>query len=309
MNKIPVLLDKCVGYSDELLSGKIDDMACQLGLSDTWHGKRVLLKPNLLTGRAPHFACTNGLFIRVVAKWFIEQGARVSIGDSPAFGTAKGVMKKHGILDEIKSLPVEVVEFTTPKEIYLADGNKVTVAAEAYECDLFVNLPKVKAHNQMYVTLAVKNIFGVVKGHKKAMLHISHGTDHCQFSGMLLDLITKIPENVTFVDGIEVMHKAGPMKGELHSLSCIAAAKDPLALDTALMCVLGLKSCDSPLLQLAEQMELKGAFIGNLSFSMLGPEDFEKTGFIAPDVLTPITFHPLKLVYGRVKRIVMSMVS
>ena len=309
MNTIPVLLDKCSSYTDNLLSVKIDKMACQLELGDKWHGKKVLLKPNLLTGRGPHFACTNGLFIKVVAQWFIERGAKVSIGDSPAFGTAEGVMKKHGILDEIRSLPVDIVEFKTPKEIYLADGSEVTVAAEAYDCDLLVNLPKVKAHNQMYVTLAVKNIFGVVKGHKKAMLHISHGTDHSQFSGMLLDLITKIPDNVTFVDGIEVMHKAGPMKGEVHSLSCIAAAKDPLALDTALMSVLRLNSCDSPLLYLAEQKQLKGAFMENLSFPMLNPMDFEKTGFRAPDVLAPITFHPLKLVYGRVKRIVMSMTS
>ncbi len=284
-------------------------MACHLGLNGKWHGKKVLLKPNLLTGRAPQFACTNGVFVGVVAKWFIEQGAKVSIGDSPAFGTAEGVMKKHGILDEIRSLPIDIVEFKTPKEIHLADGSAVTVAAEAYDCDLLVNLPKVKAHNQMYVTLAVKNIFGVVKGHKKAMLHISHGTNHCQFSGMLLDLITKIPENVTFVDGIEVMHKAGPMKGESHLLSCIAAAKDPLALDTALMSVLGLKGCDSPVLLLAEQKKLKGAFIEDLSFPMLSPEDFNKTGFLAPEVLTPITFHPLKLVYGRIKRIVMSMTS
>lgn len=309
MNTIPVLLDKCASYTDEILSGKIDNMACQLGLSAKWHGKRVLLKPNLLTGRAPHFACTNGLFIRVVAKWFVEQGAKVSIGDSPAFGTAEGVMKKHGIFDEIKSLPVDIVEFKTPKKIYLSDGSEVTVAAEAYDCDLLVNLPKVKAHNQMYVTLAVKNMFGVVKGHKKAMLHISHGTDHCQFSGMLLDLITKLPDNVTIVDGIEVMHKAGPMKGESHLLSCIAAAKDPVALDAALMRVLGLKGCGSPVLRLAEQKKLKGAFVENLSFPMLSPGDFKKTGFIAPEVLTPITFHPLKLVYGRIKRIVMSMIS
>ena len=40
----------------------------------------------------------------------------------------------------------------------------VTVAREAMECDIFVGLPKIKAHNQMYMTLAVKNIFGIVKG-------------------------------------------------------------------------------------------------------------------------------------------------
>lgn len=309
MNTIPVFLDKCTGYTDDLLSVKIDGMASKLGLDCNWHGKKVLLKPNLLTGRAPNFTCTNGLVIAVVAKWFIERGANVSIGDSPAFGTAEGVMKKHGILDAIKSLPVDIVEFKTPKEIHLTDGSAITVAAEAYDCDLLVNLPKVKAHNQMYVTLAVKNIFGVVKGHKKAMLHISHGANHSQFSGMLLDLITRIPENVTFVDGIEVMHKAGPMKGESHLLACVAAARDPLALDTALISVLGLKGCDSPVLRLAEQKKLKGAFMENITFPMLSPEDFERTGFIAPDVLTPITFHPLKLGYGRVKRFVMSMVS
>ena len=36
-------------------------------------GTRVLLKPNLLSGRsAEHLACTHPLFVAAVAEWFVE---------------------------------------------------------------------------------------------------------------------------------------------------------------------------------------------------------------------------------------------
>ena len=139
-------------------------------------GTRVLLKPNLLSGRsAEHLACTHPLFVAAVAEWFVEQGALVAIGDSPAFGTARGVMRSTGIEKALAGLPVKQINFDRSEPVILAGGVKVNVASAALECDMLINLPRVKAHSQFYMTLAVKNYFGTVVGFQKPGWHLRYG--------------------------------------------------------------------------------------------------------------------------------------
>jgi uncharacterized protein (DUF362 family) len=68
-------------------------------------GDRVLLKPNLLTGARPTKECTtNSALVYCVAQMVQEAGGKPFLGDSPAFGTAKGVALANGyqpILDEL----------------------------------------------------------------------------------------------------------------------------------------------------------------------------------------------------------------
>lgn len=302
MAKIPVLLSRCEGYQSSRLYQVIDQQARALSLEKRCRGSKVLLKPNLITYKAPSFACTRAEFIVEVVRWFLDHGAQVSVGDSPAYGSARGVMRHHGILKKLAPLPVEIVEFAKTRSIELSDGTKIRVAEAAYEFDLLINLPKLKAHNQMYVTLALKNLFGFVKGHKKALLHISHGESQEVFSKMLLELIDVLPQVTTFVDGVEVMHKAGPIKGQALRVNCIAASDNPVALDRALIEVLELDSKRSPILAEAEEQGRFGSKLEDCLFPLLSPIDFAGSGFQAPDQLKPITFHPLKLSLSLMKR-------
>ncbi len=300
----PVLLTHCNRYSPESVYKRIDQMASWLGLEDRARGKKVLLKPNLISAYAQSLACTDPVIIAEIARWFLDHGAaEVAVGDSPAYGSAKGVLKKHGILDYLIKLHVEIVEFSRNRAICLADGTKVTVADAVYECDLLVNVPKVKAHSQMFVTLGVKNLFGVVKGHKKAMLHISHGESRQIFSKMLLDLLEKLPPSVTFIDGIQAMHRTGPLKGEALPLNLLGASENPVALDRTLMEVLELNLESNPILKYAQDNNISGADLDEIIFPFLSPADFCGSGFMAPKELTPISFHPLKMISGRIKKL------
>ncbi len=300
----PVLLTRCDQYSSAAVYEKIDLMATGLGLEERVRGKRVLLKPNLISAYAQSLACTHPVIIVEVARWFLDHGAaRVTVGDSPAYGSARGVAKKHGLLDVLTELQVEVVEFAKSRKIQLADGTQVGVGEAVYECDLLVNLPKVKAHNQMFVTLAVKNLFGVVKGYKKAMLHISHGDSREVFSKMLLELVEQLPPVVTFVDGIQAMHKNGPLKGEALPLNLLAASENPLALDRALMEVLELNVRSHPILKYALDNKIAGSDLNEIVFPLALPANFCDSGFLAPQELKSISFHPLKMISGRIKRL------
>lgn len=298
-----VFLEKCGSYTAEEISPKVcrilDSVVDPLGLG----GKTILLKPNLISSQAPSLACTSGEIITQTARYFIDRGAQVKIGDSPAFGTTRSVLENHGVDERLRSLPVRFVSFSTPVQRQLPDGRHVQIAAEALECDLLVNLPRLKAHNQLYFTCAVKNFFGTVVGLRKAMLHMSQGKNHQMFASLLLSLPNLFPHHLSLVDAIDVMHKSGPMDGERLHLGCLAGSICPVALDTTLMHILELEVSKSPVLQVAKEEGYPGANVDNCSFPLRKVGDFPQIDFIGPEALNPIRFNPFRLMMSAVKRI------
>ncbi len=300
-----VALQRCDSYDRIVISELIDSSLHHIGVPGSFHGKTVLLKPNLISSSGPRLACTHSSFVAGAALWFLNHGANVLLGDSPAFGSAAKVCRKQGIMTALDGLDVKLVDFISPIRLKLSGGISVTVAREALECDLFVGLPKIKAHNQMFVTMAVKNIFGIVKGMNKAMLHMTHGDNHDRFAGMILDLISLLPPQLHLADGIKVMHKSGPLDGESLSLNCMAAACCPVALDSAILDLLCLNKKQSPLWRVAALREMTGSDSKNFYFPLLSPNDFHGAGFNAPGNLHEIRFNLFRFLRGSMKKMIL----
>ncbi|MFH0781440.1 MAG: DUF362 domain-containing protein [Pseudomonadota bacterium] len=308
-SSLQVVLQRCVHYERITIAALVEAALVGLGHTGGMHGQVVLLKPNLISSSGPLHACTHAEFIAGVAACFIDHGAKVLLGDSPALGSAVKVCEKQGIVQAIKGMNVKVVNFSTPLQKRLTGGLKVTVAREALECDLFVGLPKVKAHNQMYMTLAVKNVFGIVKGVNKAMLHMVHGSTHHGFAEIILDLLDLLPSQMHLADGIVAMHRSGPLDGEPLPLYCIAAANSAVAMDTAVLAALELDLTRSPLWQVAVTRKLAGSDPGSIRYSALLSEDFHGSGFLAPFNLNPVRFNPLRFIRGLVQRAMLKLRS
>ncbi len=301
---IPVLLGRCAAYEKRGLHEFFDRCAPLCRLPATLAGTTVLLKPNLVSALAPPLACTDRRFLRAVAEWFVDRGARLVVGDSPSFGSAAQVMQRQGISSMLGDLDIRVVEFSTPRPVRLAHGVAIAVAEEALACDLLVNLPKIKAHTQMYVTLAVKNIFGIVCGMRKALAHMKNGPSHQRFADLILDLLALLPEHVTLVDGIEVMHRRGPARGDRLHLGCLAAGRNPIAVDYGLIDALELTAERCPICVAAGKRGLTGSDPATLAFPFEVPTTFHGSGFVAPIHLAPVPFNPLRFLVNALRRVI-----
>ena len=268
-------------------------------------GVRVLLKPNLITAsrQANGLQCTHPQFIAAVAEWCIDHGARVLVGDSPAFGTAKGVMAACGITDALRHLPVQLVNFSRVQPVCLADGTRVGLAAAALECDFLFNLPRVKTHCQFYVTLAIKNYFGTVVGLRKPWWHMRYGGCPERFARHLVDLLVLLPAGVCLADGIVAMQGEGPVSGRPYNLVVIAGSRNPVAMDTALLDVLGLRPAESPVGRECLRRGLAGAESASLTFPLLPSAALRVADFSPPAVLKPIRFHPYRVLVGGIRRL------
>jgi uncharacterized protein (DUF362 family) len=295
------LLD-CSQYRLQEIGGKIDQLCHAVGFK-VGAGHRVLLKPNLLSARSPgHLACTHPAFVAAVAEWFLDQGARVIIGDSPAFGTAKGVMRATGIAEALAGLDVECINFDQSTKVKLAGGVTVNIARAALECDLLVNLPRVKAHSQLLITLAVKNYFGTVVGFQKPWWHLCYGNHAEQFASHLVDLLQVLPAGMTLLDGIVAMHETGPISGRPFSMGLVAGAINPVALDTAILQLLGLDRTQSAIWQECAKRRLAGIDPDMLDYPLLRPSELIVEDFKAPAILKPVSFNPLRMAVSAFRR-------
>jgi len=301
-----VVLRRVMGYDRNILRSHIEKILSTFSFKTSLRGSVVLLKPNLISITAPPLGCTDKEFIAVVVEWFQDQGARVKLGDSPAFGSVTGICKKQGITDSLEGREVEFVDFKTPLPTELSCNCSIRIAAEACECDLFVGLPKVKAHNQMFVTLAVKNIFGIVVGLQKGMLHMTEGGTHERFAEIILELVTLLPEQFHLIDGIEAMHRSGPINGESLKLGLVGGAVNPVALDSALLASLELDQKNSPLWRVAKAKNRPGCMAQELTYPHLNPENFYGSGFIPPLILNPVRFNPFRFITGLCRKVMLA---
>jgi len=290
-------------YDRSVLKEKIDLLWRTLALPAV-RSRRVLLKPNLIAAkRRDGLPCTHGEFIAAVAGYLLDNGAQVAVGDSPAFGRARGVMKAVGIADALAGLPVTLVDFQAGVDHQLASGVRVRVARAALECDLLVNLPKCKAHCQLLVSLAVKNYFGAVLGWRKPWLHMRHGEREEEFAAILVDLLALFPATVSLLDGIIALHRDGPINGEPVQLGVLAASANAVAMDTAMLQVLGVDLEQSLLWRECRRRNLAGADPAGIVYPLLDPVAARVTGFKVPARLRPVSFHPRRLAVGAVRRL------
>jgi uncharacterized protein (DUF362 family) len=289
-----VSLRRAQSYESNQLRASIADLLTPLGGMAAFvkAGDRVLLKPNLLTGGRPSKACTTDpAIIREVAAMVIDCGGRPFLGDSPAFGSAAGVARANGLLPICQELEIPIVEFSARRyESAGATFEHLRLSKEAMEADVLINLPKVKSHMQLTVTLAVKNLFGCVPGKMKAWWHMEAGKDRLRFGQMLVETATTLAPDLTIIDGIVAHEGNGPSGGEPRDLGLLGASADVFALDHVFAAILCIDPKTVPVL-----MAMDALGIGPRSFEEIvidGPviETLLCEDWRLPDTLMPIDF-------------------
>lgn len=280
-----VALRRCAAYE----ATAVNDAVRCLGndLAGGWHklipaGARVLLKPNLLKPATPEqVVCPHPTVIAAVARACLEAGAAcVRIGDSPGIGSAARVAAKSGIAQVARDMGIEVIEFDDTVTIPTPAGfvhRSFTVARAVAEADLIVNIAKFKTHAMMTLTLAVKNLYGVLVGKQKARWHFQCGRDYGHFARLLVELAYTVRPAVSILDAVIGMEGNGPGNGTPRQIGFLAASRDMLSLDRIVADIAGIRHDHLPVLVAACSM---GFDTAREHITVLGdcPEDFAFSG-------------------------------
>jgi uncharacterized protein (DUF362 family) len=228
--------------------------------------------------------------VYTVAQLVKEAGGNPFIGDSPAFGTALGVLKANGYLPLIESLDIPVVQFQGKRYETNRQGfDHLLLSKEAMEADVVINLPKVKSHAQLTLTLGVKNLFGCVPGKMKAWWHMEAGKDSQRFGEMLVETARAINPDLTILDGIIGHAGNGPSGGEPCPLGILAASSDVFALDWAMVDILGVKPEAVPTIAAQKRLGCCSN-LSDINFPLEHPEQLRVSDWKLPEALVPIDF-------------------
>ncbi len=210
-------------------------------------GDTVIIKPNIVSPNPPESAVnTDPIVCKVIANMVREKGAKPIIAESSGVGISTeesmqaagyGRLREQGYqVIDLKKEGTETVKVPVPKGKKLKEVSlpKVVVEAKA-----IIDVPKMKTHDQTQVTLALKNMKGILPDTFKRKLHTTFGI----FQGVA-DLMTVAKPDLSVVDGIIAMEGLGPVFGDPVEMGLIIAGKDPVAVDAVTSEIMGFEPMD-----------------------------------------------------------------
>jgi len=198
--------------------------------------ERILVKPNFLLASPPEAATTtHPSVMKAVFRLLNEAGcAHVKYGDSPGHGSCTsaagrlGFGKEDAVYGAVQTPMSEEVKVAFPEGM---TAKEFYFVKEVTETDAIINLCKMKTHALERVTGAVKNLYGLVCGYRKAAGHVSF-PNATVFARMLVDIHRCVRPRLHIMDGIIAMEGNGPGSGDPVPMNVLLFSADPVALDT-----------------------------------------------------------------------------
>lgn len=266
----------------QVIAEMMDVLCADLNFS----GSRVLVKPNLLMPARPELAVlTHPMVVRAVCEYILAGGGRVQVSDSPATASLNRVLNVGGYKDAFKGMDVTFQSFVRLDKVDIGQPyGTIDIARDVLEADLIINLPKLKTHSGMLLTLGIKNLFGCVVGLQKPKWHLKCG-DHPEiFAGLLTQIYRVVNPALTIVDGIMALEGQGPgTSGDPRHLGVLVGSRNTVAVDMAICSMLCLPFDKLPTLKAAAAMgfgnpsvDITGDFymIDDYNFPEIGEEVF-----------------------------------
>ena len=244
-----VSLVRCETYDPDLVETRLRDALSSLGgmASFVRPGQRVLLKPNLVRAMAPETAATtHPSVVAATARLVREAGGTPVIVESPGGPYSPAVLRRLYRRTEMdRAAEVGGAELNYDvgtAQVPLADGtvlHRLDVVKPLLEADVVINLAKLKTHNLTTLTLAVKNLFGLVPGVLKIGYHGKLQNKE-RFVEGLVDILVYVKPALNIIDAVVAMEGDGPSGGDPRSVGALIAAPDAFAADVVASALVGL---------------------------------------------------------------------
>lgn len=257
------------------------------GFSKLDRNDRVLIKPNITFAgwmpMPPYGMVTTSKMVEGILRLLAEHGCKdVSIGEGTiAEGVGSNTRRgyKYTGIDRVaKRYGAKLFDLNEgPFERRELGEIKVGVSKIALDADFLINVPVLKTHPQVKVSLGFKNLKGCLDIPSRKRFH-QKGLEH------LICLLNQLLEcDLTIIDGIYMLERgADTLMGLAHRKDLIIASRDAFACDCVGATIMGFEP--SQVGYLKEYAELRNRPIDVSAIRIVG-EDIEplkeKLGWIA----------------------------
>ena len=208
--------------------------------------KSVLLKPNFVEPDMEGMINTHPVVIRAAREAFLRLGAKsVIVAEGPGHERdTEGILEELRLRDYLGPLDRSFVDLNTDEVSQVETRTRASRLKSLFlpkavlAADFVVSMPKMKTHHWVGVTLALKNMFGIVPGScygwPKNVLHWAG------ISKSILDINSTVRPDFAIVDGIVGMEGNGPIQGTPKAAGVLVAGDDPVSVDATCARLMGL---------------------------------------------------------------------
>jgi uncharacterized protein (DUF362 family) len=205
----------------------------------------VVLKPNLVDYLPGDAINTHPTLVLAAVEAFRRLGAKsVVVAEGPGHQRdTQLVLSQSGYEESLRDEKIRFVDLNrdelirTPLRASYSGMKQLWLPRTVLEADFLVSMPKIKTHHWSGVTLAMKNMFGIVPGTRyrwpKNILHWKG------IQESILDLCATLPIHFVIADGVVGMEGNGPLNGTPRPLGRIVLADDPVAADATCARLMG----------------------------------------------------------------------
>ena len=227
----PVAVIKAADYSADLLTA-LRQGAHLCGFD--WRGKRVLIKPNLVEFDAARPVNTSAAMVAAVVELARSLGAaEVAVGEGPGHRRdTLALAEQAGYFEAIPGFERLFTDLNRDEVVAQPSRfstGRVYLPRTAMAADIVISVPRLKTHHWVGVTLAMKNLFGLIPGSiygwPKNPLHYEGITRS------ITEINRLVPRTVAIVDGIVGMEGNGPIQGVPRRAGVVVMSGDVAAAD------------------------------------------------------------------------------
>lgn len=208
-------------------------------------GNIVVIKPNIGWDRTPEQAAnTHPLIVKAIAEECLKAGAKkVKIFDRTCNDPRRCYETSgfNAVFKDMKNVELKHIEFERFKKIKLNGVflKEWELYDEALSANVFINVPIAKHHGLTSLTLALKNVMGIMGGNR-GYIHRNIGT-------ALADINAVVKSHLVVIDATRILLDHGPQGGDLKDvkvLNKVVASTDIVAADAFVTTFFGKKPED-----------------------------------------------------------------
>ncbi|MCX7705088.1 MAG: DUF362 domain-containing protein [bacterium] len=250
-----IAIVRCFDYSKDKIRNAIEKI---FNLLQPDFSSGILLKPNMLSARSPEQSVTTHPIVLEVLSEMLPRP--VYIGDSPP-NTQKSIeyyWETCGYKEVAVKTDAELVKLEGKSTVFnlgIAGRNVSFPVSDFALSKPIFNLPKFKTHNITVLTVAMKNLYGLIPGYPKGLLHTQFPEPE-MFNHFVVEMYRVLEKRVVFnlVDAIEIMDGNGPASGSKRYYGYLIAGKNAVCVDLVCTVCAGLKISQVPFLRIYESL-------------------------------------------------------
>ena len=196
-------------------------------------GDDVIVKPNICVDYRTYEygATTNPHVVATLVELCLAAGAkRVRVMDTPFGGGPESAYARSGIADAVTAVGgvMEVMNRAKFRKTDIPQGRHIKswpVYQDVLTADVLINVPVAKHHSLARLSLAGKNLLGVVQNPNRM---------HVKLDQRVADLVSLVRPTLTVVDAVRTLMAHGPTGGNLNDVrltNTVIASHDIVAAD------------------------------------------------------------------------------